>query len=130
MSPSLAVQKALAARLVDDPAITALVAAQSGKPEHFPSILIGEDQEIPIGDLNRRTFEVYSTLHVWTRESGMTEAKVLASAVRSAVLDDLPAAPGIAFRDVRFESARYLRDPSGDLAHGVVTLCSIVEITS
>src|SRR5690606_20915740 len=52
MEPSLALQKAIRARLIGTPAVTALVPAanmldKNSRPEVFPSIIIGEAQTVP-----------------------------------------------------------------------------------
>lgn len=131
-SPSLAAQTALGGVLDAAPAVTALVIAKSGVPEGpFPVITIGEDQEIPCGGedrVNRHHFEIYSTLHVWADEPGMTIAKEQGGAIVGAIRDGLPETDGVAFRDVRLESARYMRSGDGKLSHGVITLRIIAEV--
>lgn len=134
ISPSLAVQKALRASLIADPTVTALVVADrvvsiSGLPEGpFPMVLLGEDQEVAADQVARRYVNVFSTAHIWTDEPGMTMVKEIGSAIFGAVRFGLPAIPGTRFHDVRFEGARYMRDPGGKMGHGVVNVRVLVEV--
>jgi hypothetical protein len=126
-APSLDLQAAIRAALVADPAITALVPTaniydRSKRPEVFPSIVLGEDMEQDAEvELSRSYIRVTSTIHIWNREPSTVGVKKIAAAIRSAV-----AARVSGFVDVRFESARFLRDPDGETAHGVVTFDSLV----
>ncbi len=136
MSPALAVQKALRSRFIADPAVNALVVADrvlalSGLPEGpFPVVLLGQDDEVAADEVARRYVEVNSTVHVWTDEPGMSQAKEIGSAIYGAVRDELPAQAGVRFHDSRFVGAGYMRDSGGKLTHGVITIRSIVEVTS
>jgi hypothetical protein len=130
--PSLAVQKLILTKLTAYAPLLALVPAASifdrnGRPEVFPCILLGEAQtvgdDIDCGPLS----DVYSTVHVWTREEGLRDCKMIAGAIRRALwmaeADDID---GFSIDGTFFEDARYLRDPSGEHAHGIVTFMSSV----
>ncbi|MEX1244868.1 MAG: DUF3168 domain-containing protein [Thermoanaerobaculia bacterium] len=133
-SASLALQKALRTALTDDSALGALVGDDAildrhGRPETFPVVLIGEDQEISENLTPPRSeITVFSTLHVWDREPGFASVKNIAGAIRDVVQAGLGAldAP---FRllDVTFQSARFLRDPDGETSHAVLTTEAIIE---
>ena len=128
MSASLAVQKAIRSRLISEVSVTALVPATSiidrnARPAPVPSIIIGEDQEVDEGDIERRNVRIYSTVHLWKRETGLEGVKAIAGVIRSAIRSvRLPALDGFHFADCRVSSTRFLRDPDGDHAHGVVTI--------
>lgn len=127
---SLAVQKLIVATLRVHAPLLALVPVTNiydrhGRPDRFPAVIIGEAQtvgdDIDCGELS----EVYSTLHVWTREDGFEACKRIAGAVRRAMWNVEGEADGFSM-DFRFEDTRFLRDPDGVSAHGVVTFRSNV----
>lgn len=129
---SLAVQRLIRDRLRGDAAVTALVATGSifdrnERPEVFPCIIIGEAQtvgdDIDCGQLS----DVYSTIHVWAREDGLRECKLIAGAVRRAMWQAAGTVDGFNIDSTRFEDSRFLRDPSGMHSHGIVTFISSVE---
>jgi hypothetical protein len=128
-SPSLELQAAIRAALIADPGVTALVPPaniydRSRRPEVFPSVILGEDMEQDAGlDENVRCFiRVTSTIHVWQREPSSVGVKRIAAVIRAAVATRVSG-----FEDVRFESARFIRDPDGETAHGIITFESIVR---
>ena len=127
MSASLAFQQAARGILVANSDVTALVPAANildanYEPECFPRLQIGEDQELPADDVVNRYTDLNSTFHIWTREPGLENAKAIAGAVRKAlVLTSWTQGCYVGIRTM-FASARYLRDPDGQTAHGVITL--------
>lgn len=134
MSADLAVQKAIRDRLVAMAAVTALVPAAAildrhARPAPDPSIIIGEGQTLEGGDIARRVQRVVLDLHVWKREPGLAGVKAIAGAIRAAINSanwrlflDAPWHCG----DCRVTHMRYLRDPDGETAHGVVTVETLV----
>lgn len=134
--PSLALQKALRARLVAAAGVTALVPVdhivdRQQLPPLDPSIVLGEDQEVDpeFQNLKRSMVRVFSTLHIWKREPSLVGVKRIAGAVRRAVeqtyrlnLDD----PDFHCGDCHVESVRFLRDPDGETSHAVITLDSLI----
>ncbi len=128
MSPSLALQTMIDARLCADAAVVALVPADDitdrrGRPAAFPSILFGEAREYPLGAVKRDSTRLSLDLHVWTDTLGTREAKEIVSAMRRALRDAPWEADGHAVLDLRFEGARYMPDPGdADITHGVVTV--------
>jgi Protein of unknown function (DUF3168) len=134
MSPSLAFHRALRDRFVLDAGVTARVhpdriVALSGLPEKpFPRVLIDGGQEIPIGEVARRYYEVFIDCHVWSADLSTIEAREIGSALVAAVNRGLGHPAGAHIHDSRLQSARYLRDPGGNLSHGIVTFKGIVEI--
>ncbi len=128
MSASLACQKAIRAALVADAGVIALVPAASildrnARPNPTPSIIIGEDQELDEDRIARNVVRVFSTVHVWQREAGLTDAKRIAGAIRLAVRAiRMETVDGWFIGDSYVSSTRFLRDPDGETSHGVVTI--------
>ena len=133
MSAQLAAQKALRARLVASPGVTALVPAEAiidrnKRPAPVPSIIIGEAQEIDEGaTIARRRVRVVHTAHVWTRETGLVEVNAIMGAMRAALAERLVLDAGFHCADSHVASARAMRDPDGETGHGVVTIEVMVQ---
>lgn len=134
MSAELAVQIALRARFVTTADLTALVPAsnivdRNSRPALDPSIVLGEMQTVDEGDSIARTrFRVYSTLHVWKREPALSGVRLIGWAIRSAIRPGrLDLGPNFHCADCLVSSSRYLRDPDGETAHGVVTIETLVQ---
>ena len=136
MSAALAVQIALRAQLIGNAAVTALVPADcifdSVKNESFPRMIIfGEGQDVALDlTVDRKHFRVFSTLHVWVRETSFENVKAIAGAVRNATANIRPALEDGFCIDQRWGGARYLRDPDGLTQHGVLTVETLVELAS
>lgn len=133
---SLAVQKALRARLVATAAVTALVPAanildRNQRPAPDPSIILGEDQVIESGITLKRDFvRVVSTLHLWKKEPSTAGVKAISGAIRRALgrITRLDLADAdFACSDCRITSTRFLRDPDGETSHGIVVIESLVQ---
>lgn len=126
--PSLALQKAIRGRLIADAGVTALVPATSifdrhARPETFPCVILGDAQLAWDPEpLDRDRVTVFADLHVWQREGGMAGAKSIVGAIKQAldggwwVLDQHSVA------DLHVPTVRFLRDPSGEHSHAVVTV--------
>jgi len=135
MSPDLALQKALLARLAGTPEVTVLVPAADmvdgqAIPQRFPSILFGEGQVVREALTFRANHRrIYATLHIWTKS--MPAARAIAGAVTAAVehLPILLEGGGRAVSTV-VRDTRFLRDPDGETAHGVMTVDCLAEVMS
>lgn len=134
MEASLALQKAIRARLVATPALTALVPAnnvldRNSRPEVFPCINIGDGQTV-IGDgISRTRFQVYADLHIWQAEPGTAQSKAIAGAIREAFAAPLYTVDGHHVADLFIQQTRFLRDPDGLHSHGIVSLAAqLVEM--
>lgn len=133
--PAYFVQKALHQLLVASSGLTDLVPASAikdqfgGIPQVFPSILLGEAQIVDEGQaIARDVHRVYSTWHLWTKEPSLNEVKKIGGAFRAALKDQRPALEGgYHLADLRIEDTRYVRDPSGENGHGVVTINALVS---
>ncbi len=133
-SPSLAFQAALGARLIAASAVTTLVPASNifdrpGRPEAFPCIQLGEDTEVDdAAPLARDRCDVTATLHIWSREAGLAGAKAIAGAIRG-TLSGYWTLTGWRVVDAPMvQAARFLRDPDGVTAHGVLTIATTLEL--
>ena len=129
MSIDLEVQKALRARFTTTAALMAHVPASgvldtNQRPSPVPSIILGESQSVDEGtSLRRAHTRVYHTAHVWTREASTEQVKVICGEIRWAIgLGRLVLAAPLHCADVLVASMRFLRDPDGEHAHGVVTI--------
>jgi len=132
MSVSLAFQKVARTKLAADETVTALVPAANivdanARPEVFPRINLGEDQELPADEVVGRYTRLASTFHVWNREPGLAGVKEIADAIKRALRGQLWTLGNYQCIDCRFESARFVRDPDGQTAHGIVTFESVIE---
>jgi hypothetical protein len=129
---SVAMQKAVVARLRGDTAVTALVPAadifdRSTRPEKSICVVLGEEQIVR----EPMTFQdnhvrVYLTLHLWHKSQDFATVKNLGDAIRKAMRARL-VAMGVAVIYFAFDSVRYMRDPDGEYVHGVVTFNSLVQ---
>jgi len=133
--PSLALQTAIRARLINTPAVMALVDADRiidgpARPETFPTIIIGEGQTVLEGHAGIvRNVRVYTDLHIWTVEAGLAVAKAIGGAVWQALGRALDV-PGFTLTDgIHVTGLRSFRDPSGKHGHAVLTVEAIMGWT-
>lgn len=133
MSPDLALQKALLARLATSADVVALVPAADmvdghGIPQRFPCIVLGEGQVVrePL-TMEARHRRLYATLHVWAKS--MPVVRAIAGAVTAAV-EHQPIQLEGGHRAVStvVSNTRFLRDPDGETVHGVVTVDCLVGV--
>lgn len=136
IDPAYAAQKAVYGRVAASSVLTALVPAAAivddagGLPTVFPSILIGEAQTVDAERIARDVHRVYLTWHLWTREPRLNEVKKIGGAFREAVRGPrLALDGGYHLGDLLIESIRYIRDPSGENGHGIVTINALVSET-
>ncbi len=133
MTASLATHEAIIAALVGDASVTALVPAASildrnSRPNPDPSIIVGEDQEVDDERIARDVTRVFSTLHIWKKEGGLRGVKTIAGAIRHAVRTArLRTVGGWYLSDCYVSGTRFLRDPDGETAHGIVTVESLLR---
>lgn len=133
MTADHAVQTAIRGRLVGTSAVTALVPAASildrnARPAPDPSIIIGEGQSVDGGRIDRAVRRVFSDLHVWKREPGTAGVKQIAGSIRDALHSGrLALASPYQCGDCLVAGMRYLRDPDGETAHGIITVETLVS---
>lgn len=127
--PALALQAAIRARLIETPAVMALVEADKiidgpARPEHFPTIIFGGAQTALAGRTGAwRQVWVYLELHVWTLELGTEGARNIANEIDRALIE-APDVPGFQLinGNLRVTDMRFMRDPSEAHGHGVVSV--------
>lgn len=127
------VQKAVYGVLSTDGTLTGLVPAANiadfgNVPTVFPSIIVGEGQIVDEGQrIDRSVVRVYLTLHLWTKEKQLNDVKKIGGALRLALKGQRPAlGGGFYLADMRIDDTRYMRTPSGENGHGVVTINALV----
>ncbi|WP_197426494.1 MULTISPECIES: DUF3168 domain-containing protein [Hyphomicrobiales] len=125
--PSLAAQRYVVARLKTTSAVTDLVPGanifdRNSRPEVFPCIIVGEGQTIDESD--GECFvgaEVFLDLDVWTRGNSLAPTKAIAGAVQRALRNVEATQDGVALA-FEGQDTRFLRDPSGDHGHAIISL--------
>jgi len=134
MTPDLALQKALRARLVATASVMQVVPAsnildRNSRPNPDPSVIIGEGMSIDDGDsIARDRTRVVLNLHVWKREPSTVGVREIAGAIRTAIhMAPLALDSGFHAVDCRVSSMRFLRDPDGETSHAVVTVEAVVK---
>lgn len=131
--PSLALQKAIRARLIASQELMSLVDPDAiidanGRPEIMPAVYIGEGQTI----FRRWGATTHATLHAWFAEPGLVQCKEAVSAIVAALRIDTQAdgvlpIDGFTVHDMQVTQTSYMRDPHGSFSHGVVTVAAIVK---
>lgn len=131
--PSLALQTAIRARLLNTPAVVALVEPEHiiegpARPNHFPSVIFGGGQTVLAGRAGTwRHIWVYIDLHIWTLESGTEGARAIANEIDRALVAPLDV-PGFLMIDgnLSVTGARFMRDPGEQYGHGVVSVAAFL----
>jgi hypothetical protein len=132
--PSLALQKAIRARLIASTDVLALIPAgnildTNGRPEVVPAILLGEGQTV----MRRFNSTSYATIHIWMSEPGLVQAKEVGSAIVDALTFDAEVEravlhlDGFICHDLSVTNLQYLRDQHGPYSHGIVTVAGIMK---
>jgi len=121
---SLAAQRVAVMAMRSRPALLDLVPSANifdrhTRPEIFPCVIVGEAQTVADEAECVDGSEVYLTMHVWTRENSFVDCKSIAGEIRRALKDVSEIQDGIAC-DFYFEDSNFMRDPGGELSHGVV----------
>jgi hypothetical protein len=125
--PSLAIQAAIVAALKNAAAVTAIaderVYDKVPAGAQFPYVHYGEDQvqadDYDSDDCLSKGFEVFVTLHVWSRANGKVECKRLGAAVHQAIDNADLTVNGFTVFAFEHQSTNYLTDPDGLTTHGV-----------
>lgn len=128
--PGLALQAALNGRLRAE--VASLASRVFDAPPQtvaFPWLSLGETQVIDDGAACIEAWELYVTLHVWSRADGQREARRIAGEVADALRDWTPdlAAQGLRCVELQHRETRVLRDPDGVTTHAVITLRAMVD---
>lgn len=82
------------------------------------------------GFLARNFVRVYLDLHVWvvTRAGALDPVKAIFQAFSTAWRGKLPVLSNGTCIDLKLSRTRYMLDPKGDLAHGILTVDALVEL--
>jgi hypothetical protein len=130
---SLAAQRHAVAVLRSYTPLTDLVPAgaifdRNDRPSVFPCIIVGDAQSVGDDTDCHDLTTVYLTLHAWTKENGLAEVKAIAGAIRRALRDAEGVVDGFEL-SFKFGDSLFLRDPSGEHSHAVVTFEILAEDT-
>lgn len=126
--PTLPLQAAIRARLLDSEAVMMLVPPDNVRdwtaaPPVSHSIVIGEGQSV-FSDYHANA---YFNLHIWVKEPGLRIAKEIADAAINAIDGQRWTVPGLFVSDMGVDGTRYLRDPAGEFSHGIISVRAIVQ---
>ena len=122
VEPSLAIQRAMRARLIAAPAVTALVPAERifdgrWRTEQLPCIIIGEGSVL----------YSYLDVHVWAREEGFELAKEITGAIRTALKQAPWTAEGHIVHGITVSKARFIRGKDAENAHAIISVDAIMQ---
>lgn len=131
MEPTLDLQTTIRTRLINDPAVTALVPAgaildRHTRPELDRLIIIGEGQHFAADSYSTFHERVFLTVHVWVHGDDFAVCKAIADAVRRALRGTPWHASGHLVHGATI-TTRFLRDPEGEYAHGVVSIDAVLQ---
>ena len=133
LEPTLALQTAIRARLLDTPAVTALVAADhiragSTRPADCRCIIMSNGSTTLHGHdyTAQRAAWIYMDLHIWTLNDGEERAKQIVFAVSQA-LDKEIAIDGGYCDHFRVTGSVFPRDPDPAYGHGVLNVEALVR---
>lgn len=134
--PSLELQKALRARLAGSSSITMLVPAdniidRSERPERFPCVILGDGYSAYAQLYEEHHDRAFADLHIWTAETSLAGVKEIAGTIRGELRTDRLDVGGFDCRRLAIVSTRFLRDPDGVHAHGVMSIeATLMELAS
>lgn len=93
----------------------------SGQPvANFPYVVIGNDTLLAWDTDDQLGAEITLTLHIWSRASGMKEAKGIAGEIFDLLHRASPTIADYHVVDCLREFSEFMIDPDGETRHGVV----------
>jgi phytoene dehydrogenase-like protein len=131
--PSLAMQKAIVARLKSHSGLSALISQRvydrAPQDAVYPFVQVGYFQTVDDGAACVDGTEIFIELQVWSRSVGQVEAKSIASQVRSALREWLPTLddPFVAIGNIEHENTRFFGDGDGITTRSVVNFKALCE---
>lgn len=130
--PNFALQKCVYQRLTASAALSTLVDEagifdRSGRPEVFPCVIVGEGHAVFSDRYETFHETAFLNVHIWVEEPGLAKAKLIAGFVRNALRDGPWLVEGHICHGVIVEGVQFMRDPSGNYSHGVVTVRAILQ---
>lgn len=134
MIPTLAVQEAIRARLVDDATIAlhvepARIRAASVRPEQLPAIHLSPSRTEILGRASggQIVAEVSQLLHVWAVQDGSGTAESIAAAALVTLMD-APDAQGFDFDSWERPALVWSEQPAFDgAAHAAISLRAVIR---
>ncbi|RWD50568.1 MAG: DUF3168 domain-containing protein [Mesorhizobium sp.] len=135
MEPTVALQTAIRSRLLDRPAVTALVLpdhirAGSTRPDKTPAIIMSDGTTALHGyDYTaQRAAWVNLDIHIWTLDQGQEAAKAIAFAVCNALDSKWKLQIDGGYCDhLEVTRAVYPRDPDPLVGHGVLSVEALIR---
>jgi hypothetical protein len=134
LEPSLALQAALKELLTADPAVGALVAADSirdggMRPDKLPAILFSNGTVQMLGYGSGRQFHarVFMDLHIWALSDGPDHAKAIGFAVANALLEGPDDGEDFQFDEFDHVRTVWPRDPDPRFGHGVLSVEAVIR---
>lgn len=134
--PSLAIQAAVVATLLNDSGVTSLGTPPIGTRIYdrvppgalFPYITYGLDQvnEDDSGDCGN-AWEVFVPLHIWSRAVGQPEMKNISGAIRTLLHNNLMPVTGFNLVIFEHRTTNYLGDPDGLTQHARLDFRALIE---
>lgn len=133
IEPTLAIQTAIRTRLINTPAVTALVPvthirAGSTRPDNTPAIIMSNGSTALHGHdyTAQRVAWVYMDLHIWTLDQGEERAKQIAFTVTNALDKEITIDGGYCDH-FRVTHSIFPRDPDPAYGHGVLSVEALVR---
>ena len=92
-------------------------------PATFPYITIGESQEIE----DYQAEEVYHTLHIWSKASGVTEVKQIVAVIKAELDGQTMALAQNVCKGLYFDGVKFGGTEAPPLKHRIITFRAVVE---
>lgn len=133
MEPTLAIQRAIRARLISDSAVTALVPVDrifdgEWNTENLPCIIIGEGNVNYSDEYQSFHEDVFLDIHIWSDEEATEDCKLIAHAVRNALKETPWTADGFTVHGITVK-ARFYRDKDSGAASSVLSADAVLQAT-
>ena len=94
--------------------------------ESFPYVTIGEDSLVQWDTKTINGFDASVTIHVWSRESGRKEAKLIQAQIYAALHNKPLTLATDIMHTLQQTDAIVLQDPDGKTRHGIQTFRSLI----
>lgn len=133
IEPSLAIQRAIRARLAADPAVTALVPAERifdgrWRTDQLPCIIVGEGSVNYSNEYTETYYnEVYLDVHVWAREEGFEQTKEICGAIRNCLKQAPWSVDSYFVQGISPSNARFIRGKDAENAHAIISVDAVMQ---
>jgi hypothetical protein len=134
-SPGWELQKSIHAKLTSDATVTALLGGDRvyddvPRGADFPYLTFGQSTVRDWSTGTELGSEHILTLHIWSQANGERETHEIMGAVREALHDAAITVDGHHLVNLRHEFSDAVRDPDGEIYHGVVRYRAVTEPAS